>query len=33
MESNRAVWTEQWQIISDLFGSDLQHQIFDEHFP
>ena len=25
------VWTEQWQIITDLFGSNLQHQISDEH--
>ena len=27
-----SIWSEKWQIIADLLRSNLQHQIFDQHF-
>ena len=27
----QSIWTEKWQLITDLFRSNLQHQIFDQH--
>src|SRR5204862_8065360 len=26
-----SVWPKQWQIVADLIGRDLQHQILDQH--